>query len=310
VNPVYSDDPYLGHMLAKLVTPPHTVMNIKRCLAAFEKVNDNIPTDLFISASSQAPMDNAGHVPMFAYSGPGCTPSEPMALTAMFSSAERGQLDAMELAASLLPSPERPVAPEARYLYYQVYKGHGAVLSKQPASSNDPYVGCIRADSVPPPHTTASIMRCISKGEGLDNSKQSQLFANISSRLPMGEGYVSILTNNHAGSTPEDPMAYVELPTPAIVQPPTSEHLPNPVVPTPYSTFSKRMRATISLYPGSQNPDWLTIKKNEILRLTHDPAQLKKWVYPDRGVSQRFAHSAISAKGRMGYVDATNIKPY
>jgi hypothetical protein len=52
---------------------------------------------------------------MFAYSGPGCTPSEPMALAAMFSSAERGQLDAMELAASLLPSPERPVAPEARY---------------------------------------------------------------------------------------------------------------------------------------------------------------------------------------------------
>ena len=63
----------------------------------------------------------------------------------------------------------------------------------------------------------------------------------------MGEGYVSILINNHAGSTTEDPMAYVELPTPAIVQPPTSEHLPNPVVPTPYSTFSKRMRATTSL---------------------------------------------------------------
>ena len=114
MDPVYSDDPYLGHMLAKLVIPPHTVMNnIKHCLAGFEKVNDNIPTNLFISASSKASIDNAGHVPMLAYSGLGCTPSEPMALVAMFSSADRGQLGAMESAASPLPSPESPVPPEA-----------------------------------------------------------------------------------------------------------------------------------------------------------------------------------------------------
>jgi hypothetical protein len=89
------------------------------------------------------------------------------------------------------------------------------VKSKQPADSNDPYVGCINVDSIPPPHAAASIMRCISKIEELDNTWQSQLFTNISSESPISEGHVSILTSDRPGSTPEDPMAFVELPSPA-----------------------------------------------------------------------------------------------
>jgi hypothetical protein len=103
-------------------------------------------------------------------------------------------------------------------VYYQVYKKRGAVPSKQPADPNDSYVGRISVDSVPPPHTAKSIIRCISKVEHIENSMQSQLYVNISSESPIEEGYISILTSDRPGSTPEDPLAFVE-PYPAFTNP-------------------------------------------------------------------------------------------
>lgn len=83
-------------------------------------------------------------------------------------------------------------------------------MSKQPASSIDPYVGCISVDSVPPPHTPASIMRCISKIEMVKVSGRSQLFTSISNELPMRKlKHISMLTSNHPGCTPVEPMAFV-----------------------------------------------------------------------------------------------------
>jgi hypothetical protein len=59
-----------------------------------------------------------------------------------------------------------------------------------------------------------SIKRCISKLEGLDYSKPSQLFINISSESPIGDGHVPIFTSNRPGSTLEDPLAFVALKAP------------------------------------------------------------------------------------------------
>ena len=101
-------------------------------------------------------------------------------------------------------------------MFYRIYKDDGAVLSKQAANPNDPSVGRISVNSVPPPHTAVSIMRCISKTEQLDSSKPSQLFVNISSESPIGEGRVSILTSNRPGSTLEDPMAFVQSLAPVV----------------------------------------------------------------------------------------------
>ena len=111
-------------------------------------------------------------------------------------------------------------------VYYRVYRNYGAVRSQHPAGSNDPSVGRINVDSVPPPHTATSVMRCISKAEKLDNSKQSQLFTSISSTSPIGEGHFSILTGDRPGSIPEDPMAFVELPVPV----------------DPFPTYTKQFR--------------------------------------------------------------------
>jgi hypothetical protein len=82
-NPVYTDDPSLGRILAKLVTPPHTAISVKRCLSHVENIDDKISTKLFVATSSQTPMDDTGRISILAYPGPGCTPNEPMALVAV-----------------------------------------------------------------------------------------------------------------------------------------------------------------------------------------------------------------------------------
>jgi hypothetical protein len=61
-----------------------------------EDIDKNATTTLFLSASSQTPMEDSGHVSILAYPGPGCLPHEPMALVTAFSSsseaaAPRGQ---------------------------------------------------------------------------------------------------------------------------------------------------------------------------------------------------------------------------
>ena len=82
-RPVYSDDPYLGRIKATMVALPHTARSLRRCLSSIEHIDPNAPTRLFIAASSQTPMQDAGRVSILANPGPGCTPNEPMVLVAI-----------------------------------------------------------------------------------------------------------------------------------------------------------------------------------------------------------------------------------
>jgi hypothetical protein len=98
-------------------------MNLKYCISGVENIDDKITTRLFISASSQSPMDDTGRVSILAYPGPGCTPNEPMALVAMLSSkgscsppAEAPAEDAAPAAvAERLPSREGRTPFEIQY---------------------------------------------------------------------------------------------------------------------------------------------------------------------------------------------------
>jgi hypothetical protein len=76
----------LGRIPARLVTPPHTAINLKKCLLGAEDIDKNATTTLFLSASSQTPMEDSGHVLILAYPGPGCTLHKLMVLVAAFSS--------------------------------------------------------------------------------------------------------------------------------------------------------------------------------------------------------------------------------
>lgn len=241
-NPVYSEDPYLGRILARIVTPPHTTINLRRCLSNAENIDDTIITRLFVSCSSKTAMDDAGRVSILSYPGPGCLPNEPMALVAVFPNTF--ELPVPENEVSLQADVDKGLAPlESQYskrricqrlctcspvwlVHYQVYKKHGAIVSKQPTGASDPYVGRLSVDSIPPPHTAVSVMRRISNVEMFQLSTRSQLYASISSELPFGEEHISLLTSDPPGCTPEDPMAFVvepEVPAPALKPAPVVE---------------------------------------------------------------------------------------
>jgi hypothetical protein len=247
-NSIHSNDPFLGRISSNAVTPPHTAINLKRCLLAVENIDTSISTSLFITASAQEPLDDMAKVLILKVPGPGCTPNEPMALVAKVSGADRSTLEVKKTkqrpqdpkyffnrsrlfsrsrsthksghdsGAHLethyrkydmrLPdsTTHRPVVP----VYYRVYnKDSGAVLLHHPAGFDDPSVGHINVNSIPPPHSAASIIRRIKKIEKLGCSGEPQLFCNISSEFPLGEGHLSILTSDRPGSTPKDPMAFV-----------------------------------------------------------------------------------------------------
>lgn len=114
-NHVYSDDPYLGRILAELVSPPHTAISLKHCLFSVENINNETTASLFIAASSQTPIDDASRLSILAYPGPGCTPSEPMAFVAKLSDSCRRPLDERKPEAVLLPSQAGPTPFETRY---------------------------------------------------------------------------------------------------------------------------------------------------------------------------------------------------
>jgi hypothetical protein len=94
-------------------------------------------------------------------------------------------------------------------VYYRVYTEDGAIPTKHPTYSDDMYLGRIMAELVAPPHTATSIMRYISKIEEIDHSPKSKLFSDISSKSPMSDGIISILTSGCPGSMPENPMAFL-----------------------------------------------------------------------------------------------------
>jgi hypothetical protein len=118
VNPVYSDDPYLGRILARRVAPPHTASSLRRCLSNVENIGTDIQTSLFIATSSESPMDNSDRMSILAHTGPGYTANEPVALVI-------SSLPARELLSSLMQIDRRaeqgPIPFEIQYC--ELYQG-------------------------------------------------------------------------------------------------------------------------------------------------------------------------------------------
>ena len=89
--------------------------------------------------------------------------------------------------------------------------------SKVAFDTEEPSLGRIRADSVAPPHSPASIKRCISRVERNPALAHANIFADISCVAPLKEGHISILGTDGPGLSPDEPMAIVQTP---IVQTP------------------------------------------------------------------------------------------
>jgi hypothetical protein len=95
-------------------------------------------------------------------------------------------------------------------VYYRIYTEDGAIISKQPIfGSGELSLGRIDINTIPPPHTFASVKLRIAKAEQLDNARNAKLFTDMSSKSPIDAKQVSILNSNPPGSDAEHPMVYV-----------------------------------------------------------------------------------------------------
>ena len=95
-------------------------------------------------------------------------------------------------------------------VYYRIYAEDGAIPSKTLAAPGDPFLGRIKALSVPPPHTAETVKRCIAKMEKINDLTNISLFLTPNSQSPMDNAdKVTVLNRSGPGSTSQEPLALV-----------------------------------------------------------------------------------------------------
>jgi hypothetical protein len=161
---------------------------------------------------------------------------------------------------------------DPRYLYYRVYTENGEMPSKYPINKKDPSLTRIRALSVAPPHTVASIKRCLCSIEKIGDYNGSKIFSDLSSEDPLEEGHIPLMAYEGPGATPEWPMV--------LVRPPLDQVIRVKHAWTPVSNASK----------------FLTIQARDIL---HTDGVIKIKTYSGR---QQEVYKALNATGSRGYV--------
>ena len=93
-----------------------------------------------------------------------------------------------------------------------MYTEDGAIPSKTPVTPGDPFLGRIKARSVPPPPSRiAKAVKCVIENvENIKDRGSTSLFLSPYSQLPMDDtDKVTILKSTDPGSTPQEPLALV-----------------------------------------------------------------------------------------------------
>ena len=94
-------------------------------------------------------------------------------------------------------------------VHYRVYTKDGPLKSNHPIYSNDPFISRIASSSVRPPHTAASLMRCLCRIEGLAQ-QNCILFQSLSEMTALNDSiHLSLRGPAGPGASDLDPMALV-----------------------------------------------------------------------------------------------------
>ncbi|KAJ7853024.1 hypothetical protein B0H14DRAFT_2758948 [Mycena olivaceomarginata] len=107
-------------------------------------------------------------------------------------------------------SSKKPVSGP-RYVYYRVYAPDGMLACKKHDQSH--FIGHIKATSVPPPHTVASLKRALVQAEELPDpdGDLTQLFEMTDAGTEMVPSARVNIMNGSLGATPQTPVALVFL---------------------------------------------------------------------------------------------------
>jgi hypothetical protein len=85
-NPEFAEDPFLGHVLARRILPPHTVARIKRYLCRNEGITNYTHTSLFTDLACLNPLEDSELVDITNLIGVSNAPGGLLALIATESS--------------------------------------------------------------------------------------------------------------------------------------------------------------------------------------------------------------------------------
>lgn len=97
-------------------------------------------------------------------------------------------------------------------VYYHLFTEFGEDTSTVSFDPGEPALGRIKKIDISPPHTPATIKRCIARAEKKPiYAYTAQLFADISCETPMDDGsFVSLFRDDCVGSTADKPMVLVQ----------------------------------------------------------------------------------------------------
>ncbi|KAJ7762866.1 hypothetical protein B0H14DRAFT_2403597, partial [Mycena olivaceomarginata] len=204
-----SSNPFVGRITARSVPPPHNVTLLKRCFVKTENFSDpaGLRTVLYLNPAAQAPMQNTAKVAILgAGSTPGSTPETAFAVVFAeeLTAAEKVAARALEVGENCGHNPE--------YLYYHLFTEFGEDTSTVSFDPGEPALGRIKKIDISPPHTPATIKRCIARTEKKPiYAYTAELFADISCETPMDDGsFVSLFRDDCVGSTADKPMVLVQ----------------------------------------------------------------------------------------------------
>ena len=109
-SPAYSNDRFVGRILSKAVTPPHTAASLKSHLCNVEGFSGSENAYLYLSLSSQTILDNPSRLALMNRFGPGSSEKEPMVL--LVKNIEKWSTGGPQTPAGL---PENPLASNINY---------------------------------------------------------------------------------------------------------------------------------------------------------------------------------------------------
>jgi len=97
-----------------------------------------------------------------------------------------------------------------RAVYYRLYTTEGPLESNSPIFSDDHFISRISSKSVRPPHTAASLKKCICKIEGVEGPEKGALYLSLSERKPLDDSArLALRGNSGPGSSDVDPIIFV-----------------------------------------------------------------------------------------------------
>ena len=88
-NPIYANNPFISRTLPIFVTPPRTVLSVKKYLCKIEGLSGPKGSTLFESLSSQTAVEESFRLAVKESSGPGVSEDDPLVLVVGVEDAEK-----------------------------------------------------------------------------------------------------------------------------------------------------------------------------------------------------------------------------